>query len=248
MLDCQMQRRAPPPPPPVMLQAEFKVYDGYMKACKTFLDMDGDGVLSLGDPHGDTNQYGVVSLSAAQTEKNDEVVISLTDGTDGDCFDAFTGSALPFQLSAPRRPAGGYVTPLTTMQVELMQAEGISSTQAGERVKALFSLDDVDDINDFNVIHNLYKDELRAKAAGRAVTAAIASLVQTANLVVAHFSTADSNSTNTVNTPNQISKAFFAAIAAGAGQQGRVQLDSVVFVKERVMGSVRSALGASQNP
>jgi hypothetical protein len=231
-----------------MLQAEFKVYDGYMKACKTFLDMDGDGVLSLGDPHGDTNQYGVVSLSAAQTEKNDEVVISLTDGTDGDCFDAFTGSALPFQLSAPRRPAGGYVTPLTTMQVELMQAEGISSTQAGERVKALFSLDDVDDINDFNVIHNLYKDELRAKAAGRAVTAAIASLVQTANLVVAHFSTADSNSTNTVNTPNQISKAFFAAIAAGAGQQGRVQLDSVVFVKEHVMGSVRSALGASENP
>ncbi len=231
-----------------MLQIEYKVYDGYMKGCSTFLDMDGDGVLSPGDPYGETNQYGVVSLSAAQTEKNDEVVISLTDGTDGDCFDAFTGSALPFQLSAPRRPAGGYVTPLTTMQVELMQTEGISSTQAGERVKALFSLDYALDINDFNVIHNLYKEDEDAKAAGRAVTAAIASLVQTANLVVAHFSAVRSNSTNTIETPNQISKAFFAAIAAGAGQQGRVQLESVDFVKEHVMGSVRSALGASEEP
>lgn len=235
----------------MLFQTEYKVYDGYMKGCRTFVDMDGDGALSTGDPYGDTNQYGVVSLSAARTEKADEVVISLTDSTDGECLDAFTGTALPFQLSAPRRrqdQAGNYVTPLTTMQVELMQTEGIGSVQAGERVKALFSLDYELDINDFNVILNLYKEDKDANEAGRAVTAAIASLVQTANLVVAHFSAASSAADNAVSTPNQISKAFFAAITAGAGQQGRVDLDSVEFVKKHVMGSVRSALGASEAP
>lgn len=235
----------------MLFQTEYKVYDGYMKGCRTFVDMDGDGALSTGDPYGDTNQYGVVSLSAARTEKEDEVVISLTDSTDGECLDAFTGTALPFQLSAPRRrqdQAGNYVTLLTTMQVELMQTKGIGSVQAGERVKALFSLDYELDINNFNVILNLYKEDKDANEAGRAVTAAIASLVQTANLVVAHFSAASSAADNAVSTPNQISKAFFAAITAGAGQQGRVDLDSVEFVKKHVMGRSARRWGRLRRP
>ena len=233
----------PPSPPPAPIQAQYRVFDGYMKGCSTFLDLNGDGELSEGEPSGVTGEFGTVVLTPdyPPTALDDElVVISVTDGAaagnGSGCIDTFTDIALPFKLAAPRMPASGLVTPLTTVQAMLMGSDELSPEEAKERVKTIFDLDV--DISTFHYMEALERTATDSTTAanGRSVTSAIASLVQTANIVVAYFSESSNKSSDF------ISRAFFAGIVAGAGEAGTVQLGDREFVTEHVMNALRSSL------
>ena len=239
----------PPPPPPAPIQAQYRVVDGYMKGCSTFLDLNGDGELSEGEPSGVTSEFGTVLLTPdfPPTALDDElVVISITDGAaagnGSGCIDTFTKMALPFKLAAPRMPASGFVSPLTTVQTMLMDAEELSPEDAKERVKTIFDLDV--NINTFNYLKALESTTTDSTTAAdaRSVTSVIASLVQTANIVVAYFSESSKKSSDL------ISRALFAGIVAGAGEAGTVQFGDRDFVTEHVLNAVRSSLQGGVEP
>jgi hypothetical protein len=117
--------------------------DGYLHRADVFLDLNGDGLFTTGEPKTTTNESGSFTLSATQEQLNNfKVVVMAVAGTTIDQDNPNTPITSGFSLVAP---AGSpeVVSPLTTHVVAKMDA-GASLASAKSAVQTELGLSGLD--------------------------------------------------------------------------------------------------------
>lgn len=132
-----------PTPTPALVSVSGIAIDGNLYRATVFLDLNGDGLLTSGEPTATTNEVGSFTLSATQEQldKNNVVVLAVA-GTTIDQDNPNTTITSGFTLLAP---AGNpsVVSPLTTQVTAKMDA-GATLENAKYVVQAELGLASVD--------------------------------------------------------------------------------------------------------
>ena len=148
--------------------------DGNLYKATVFLDLNGDGLLTPGEPTSTTNEAGSFTLSATQDqlEKNKVVVLAVV-GTTIDQDNPNTTIASSFTLLAP---AGNpsVVSPLTTQVVAKMDA-GATLENAKSAVQAELGLASIDVMKNYVALKATDPDYAKAHN----IAAAVAEVLKT---------------------------------------------------------------------
>ncbi len=104
--------------------------DGYLEGATVFLDLDGDGLHTAGEPSAVTDSSGRYTLDTSSVKVAlDGLKVVVTGGVDTDTGYAFEGRLVARVQDAS---AGQVVTPLTTL-VDAMVAQGLAQDVAAAR-------------------------------------------------------------------------------------------------------------------
>ena len=125
---------------------DVKAIDGYLKGAQVWLDVNGDGLLTTGEPTATTDATGKATLdvTAIATPADYRVLVQaianqtedVGDGTSGAVATKVTKS---YVMSAPK--GSTIVTPLTTLVEQTMSAKGLTQEQAAQEVASQLGLD-----------------------------------------------------------------------------------------------------------
>lgn len=125
---------------------DVKAIDGYLKGALVWLDADGDGQLTSGEPSATTDATGKATLdvTAIATPTDYRVLVQaianqtedVGDGTSGAVATKVTKS---YVMSAPK--GSTIITPLTTLVEQTMSAKGLTQEQAAQEVASQLGLD-----------------------------------------------------------------------------------------------------------
>ena len=132
------------PPSLPLLNLSGVAYDGYLKNCIVYVDLNGDEEYSVGEPAGVSMGKVGWSISVTSDQQGFNTFVLPSDQTENrnvelpspSCYDADTFLTLPIPLAAP--PNSNVISPLSTLLV--FRPDGVTLSDMEIVVKAGFNI------------------------------------------------------------------------------------------------------------
>lgn len=122
---------------------EVRAVDGYLKGAQVWLDLNGDNLLTAGEPNKLTDGSGKATLDVTAVDNPGQyrVLVLAIAGKTSDVGDGTGTPKLVTKAFTMSAPAGvKTVTPLTTLVEQKMTAAGLTQDQAAQEVATLLGL------------------------------------------------------------------------------------------------------------